>query len=161
MNTVIWGASKSGKWLKYVIEHKKTDIKIKYFCDNNVNLKGEVIEGLEVIDINELKKYFEAGTIDNVIIAVNNKHLKSITQDLYINKITNVYIIPDYMYKRKIDDIKIEELLYEIDVNKPRLLYFEYHLTDQCNLNCKGCGHFCNLVDKDHFADLENYKKDL
>ena len=28
---------------------------------------------------------------------------------------------------------------------RPRLNHFEIHLTDHCNLNCKGCGHFSNL----------------
>ena len=40
------------------------------------------------------------------------------------------------------------------------LYYLEYHLTDHCNLNCKGCGHFCNLSDPS-FADLGRYTSDI
>ena len=25
------------------------------------------------------------------------------------------------------------------------LIHFSIHLTEHCNLNCKGCSHFCNL----------------
>jgi organic radical activating enzyme len=36
----------------------------------------------------------------------------------------------------------------------------EYHLTNHCNLNCKGCAHFAPLADP-WFADLDSFKKDL
>jgi hypothetical protein len=43
---------------------------------------------------------------------------------------------------------------------KPELKYLELHLTDHCNLNCKGCGHFCPIAPK-HYADLHQYEKDM
>lgn len=44
---------------------------------------------------------------------------------------------------------------------KIRAPYIEIHLCDHCNLNCKGCGHFCPIVDKEIFTDLEQFKKDI
>ncbi|MDR0818702.1 MAG: radical SAM protein [Oscillospiraceae bacterium] len=41
------------------------------------------------------------------------------------------------------------------------LTAYQTHLADHCNLNCKGCGHFCNLVKEPIFADLEQYSKDV
>jgi hypothetical protein len=43
---------------------------------------------------------------------------------------------------------------------KPILPYFEYHLVDHCNLNCKGCSHFSPIREK-KFADLNEYRSDL
>lgn len=43
---------------------------------------------------------------------------------------------------------------------KPELSYLELHLTDHCNLNCKGCGHFSPLADK-WFADISVFEKDM
>jgi hypothetical protein len=40
------------------------------------------------------------------------------------------------------------------------LHYLEYNLTDHCNLNCKGCSHFCS-VSSPSFADLDRYASDL
>ena len=42
-----------------------------------------------------------------------------------------------------------------------RLPYLEYHVTDHCNLNCKGCVHFAPLVDGEIFASLNRVTKDL
>jgi len=33
-------------------------------------------------------------------------------------------------------------------------------LTEHCNLNCKGCGHFCPIAEPE-FADLNQHKKDM
>lgn len=43
----------------------------------------------------------------------------------------------------------------------PKIKYMETHLCDHCNLNCKRCGHFCNLINEEIFTDLEQYKKDI
>ncbi|MDR0764691.1 MAG: hypothetical protein LBE65_03765 [Synergistaceae bacterium] len=41
-----------------------------------------------------------------------------------------------------------------------KLLKFEMHLADHCNLNCKGCNHFSPLVVKEKFLDAGIFKKD-
>jgi len=43
---------------------------------------------------------------------------------------------------------------------KPVLHHFEVHITDHCNLNCKGCAHFSNLC-KPAFAELGEFKADM
>jgi MoaA/NifB/PqqE/SkfB family radical SAM enzyme len=43
---------------------------------------------------------------------------------------------------------------------KPKLFHLEVHLTDHCNLKCKGCGHFSCLADP-YFADLEEFRRDF
>jgi glycosyltransferase involved in cell wall biosynthesis len=53
----------------------------------------------------------------------------------------------------KTDKIKKKE--------KAVLEYYEYHISEHCNLNCKGCTHFCNIVEEPHFADYEQYCRDL
>ena len=41
------------------------------------------------------------------------------------------------------------------------LKYLEIHLTDHCNLNCRGCSHFSPLVNKPFFKDYDEYKKEM
>jgi hypothetical protein len=43
---------------------------------------------------------------------------------------------------------------------KPELEYVELHLTDHCNLNCRGCGHFCPVATP-QYADLSQYRSDM
>jgi hypothetical protein len=41
-----------------------------------------------------------------------------------------------------------------------RLPYLEIHLTEHCNLNCKGCCHFSCIAEPE-FADIGQYSNDL
>ena len=43
---------------------------------------------------------------------------------------------------------------------KPVLAYLEIHIVDQCNLNCKGCGHFSPIADE-WFIDPDIYAHDI
>jgi hypothetical protein len=43
---------------------------------------------------------------------------------------------------------------------KPVLHSLEMHVTDHCNLNCKGCGHF-SCVSPELFADPERFDRDM
>lgn len=43
---------------------------------------------------------------------------------------------------------------------RPRLFHFEIHITDHCNLNCKGCGHFSNLCEPS-FLGLDAFRSDM
>ncbi|WP_049945092.1 radical SAM protein [Butyrivibrio sp. AC2005] len=48
----------------------------------------------------------------------------------------------------------------EFRIRTPRKeLKFEVHLTEHCNLNCKGCFHFSSIADQE-FLDYEDYKRD-
>jgi organic radical activating enzyme len=44
--------------------------------------------------------------------------------------------------------------------NKILLPVLEIHVTDHCNLNCKGCSHFSNIADK-YFITAEELKQSL
>lgn len=39
--------------------------------------------------------------------------------------------------------------------------YLEYKLCDHCNLRCKGCSHFSNIVDEPVFRDFNKFIRDI
>src|SRR5512139_246408 len=45
-------------------------------------------------------------------------------------------------------------------LSKPALAYLELHVTDHCNMNCSGCGHFSNVA-PDWYADLASHDRDM
>lgn len=45
--------------------------------------------------------------------------------------------------------------------NSTKILpYLEFHLTDHCNLNCKGCSHFCPIADKNYLI-IDTFIRDM
>ncbi len=51
-------------------------------------------------------------------------------------------------------------LTVKVDVSDLILPVLEVHLTDHCNLNCKGCSHFSNISDE-FFLDKNDFERDL
>lgn len=43
---------------------------------------------------------------------------------------------------------------------RPTLFHFEIHVTDHCNLNCRGCTHFSNISPK-WFADIDEFAREM
>lgn len=54
-----------------------------------------------------------------------------------------------------------DNFIRKICKRRPVLRYLEFHVADHCNLNCKSCSHFSNLVKTPAFADFEQYKRDI
>jgi MoaA/NifB/PqqE/SkfB family radical SAM enzyme len=71
-------------------------------------------------------------------------------------------IIPAVIIKRYKSFEKKRYWLYKMPKKLSRrrsLLRFDIHLTDHCNLNCKGCEHFSSLADKT-FLDISTFERD-
>lgn len=162
MKCAIWGANESGIWFQeFVKKLPVLDCEIICFGDNSDEKQNTIVNGLKVFDISIVKMMFEKDEIDSVIIATSNKHVDSIAQQLSNIGIQSIYMVPPYVSSKRQDELKLEEVIIRVDTNKPRMKYFEYHVVDHCNLNCKGCGHFCNLVTEPAFGDLVQFERDL
>lgn len=46
-------------------------------------------------------------------------------------------------------------------VSAKYLPYLEFHIADQCNLNCKACSHYSGLVKEPHFPNLQKFTRDF
>ena len=53
-----------------------------------------------------------------------------------------------YDYQRKIERLKTSKIMFEV------------HLTEHCNLNCKGCSHFSPLAEEE-FMSIDIFEKDM
>ena len=124
-------------------------------------------ENLNIVSFFELQKWEEAAEIrqmywgkvaDTLILAVPNQNAEEITALLRDADIRNIFYIPHYAYNLK--HVSLDEILVRLDVNKPRLCYLEFMVCDHCNLNCKGCTHYCN-IEEEVFADFNSYFRDL
>lgn len=76
--------------------------------------------------------------------------------------IDRIYAIPSkYLVMEEIPSEKQIDTLHSAEELLPELSQLEMHLADHCNLNCKGCSHFSNLVPEPVFADYEQFQKDI
>ena len=75
-----------------------------------------------------------------------------------------IFVLPFIMHNAQLPIIVNEKLSIVCknlaDV-KPVLRYMEYHVTDFCNLKCKGCGHLANRVTTLEFAGADKFRAAL
>lgn len=163
MKCAIWGAGRVGEWFKNAIEYSKAKDEFEIICfgDNSERLIGESEENLPVYVLEQICEMYKKKEIESVIIATRNRFVKEISLQLSEAGITELYMLPEHIWGKKLYDIDWNRDLVKIDTAKPRLEYFEYHVADHCNLNCKGCGHMCPVVKEPSFGDYEQYVKDL
>lgn len=157
-NIVIFGAAKAGLRLKQDLESK--GIHINCFCDNNIKKCQCKLDGTDIVSFEQVIQRYNDGCVKDIVIAVNEPD--SIVEQIRESRIDiNTYGVSyKYLHEDIRDFESVEECLFEIDVNKPRMYYFEYHVSYHCNLNCKGCGHYSNIAPKE-FGDFDRFKSDI
>ena len=131
------------------------------FGDNNDKLIGTRKDNISILSIEEVYQLYDKKEIDTVIIATRNRFVKEIAIQLSDMGMSNVYMFPEWISRKRITTVNIEKCFIKIDVTKPRLEYFEFHIADHCNLNCKGCGHLCPTITEPSYGNYELYVKDL
>ena len=75
-----------------------------------------------------------------------------------------IYVVPHNMAKAELPvflDGRLSPLCKNIAYVKPVLRYMEYHVTDFCNLKCKGCTHMAEYVRTLDFHKPEDFKLSL
>ncbi len=75
-----------------------------------------------------------------------------------------IFIVPPVMYEAELPLLNNDELsplCKNMNDVKPMLRYMEYHVTDFCNLKCKGCAHLANYVKELDFASIESFRVSL
>mgnify|MGYP001138879845 CR=1 FL=1 len=156
---IIWGAAQNGLRLKRELG-QHGGFHVYFFCDNNKNKIGSKLDGIDIISFDDIVTLYHDGFNGSIAISLNEP--RSVIEQIRNSEIKTKIYITSYEWKHRINKRydSIGEFLFEIDVNKPQLEYYEYHIAYHCNLKCKGCGHYSNIAVPE-FGDLEQYKKDV
>ena len=135
-------------------------LQTKYISDSA--LKNELVyEGLLNVSLNDFIEAYFDGRINAMVIS-----RECLNFGLMILKFKKLGV--------DLEDVYIAGRLNEETLNKTKPLdflmpyydsdflpYLEFHIADQCNLNCAACQHFSGLVRNPHFPDFEKFSRDL
>ena len=153
---VIFGAGLLGTKLLKFLANK--DIVIDYFVDNDKLKHGTDIDCVCIKSFDEMLMDNENCNIQLYVAA---QRITDIVNQLYYGGFKGcIYLLKD---KHILDDntSNYEDLVYKLDFDNPMLDYIEYEVASNCNLNCKGCTHYSNLIKEKTFGDYSQFKKDL
>lgn len=122
---------------------------------------GEFSQSDVTFTLNEVTKLYQNHIIDGVLnLQGENPYYFELLNNLGIS---DIYVIPHTLYCRQElgEDISNDAIVHSYRDVLPELMQLEVHLADHCNLNCKGCSHFSNLVPSPHFADKQQFERDV
>lgn len=130
----------------YEILNEMENIEIEAFVDNNPNKLGLDNYGIKTVSPWKLKKLVKE-KIDVVLVASNR--MISYSLDELINQldeleINNYKIIPTRFFRKMELNEKDLQELKTIIFSSPykiinQLQHLQFHVMDNCNLNCKRC----------------------
>lgn len=109
----------------------------------------------------DIPTVIDAANEKQIVLVFKNESLKEITELFYKYNIQDVFVCPwDTHYVDKVET-ELTDCLFQIDNSKPRLNHIEIELSENCNLNCKGCFQFSNLAEGKHFPDIQLFRNDM
>ncbi len=167
-NMIIFGAGKAGFRAKRDVEGRFC---VKYFADNDKKKQGQILDGIPIISVEKAielveKQECKGSLLISTYINREGGRRFGVIEQIAESKITaDVYALSSaYIRDTAVRDIrnkrKIEDEMRRIDVTKPSLLCYQYHVAHHCNLKCKGWGHRSNVA-KPEFGDFGRYSEDV
>ena len=162
-NIVIFGAGKAGQFLFDQIVSESKDYTVVAFIDNIVK------ESYKDVPIMTPQYFFESASIlfDAIFLAAGaQKTLKLMIKTCRKYNVEEIYMMHDIAGKCRLSLFEngrvvsryIRKLRFSKD--RPSLSYFEVPITDNCNLNCKGCLFASNVTSGMKHVPLEELKRD-
>lgn len=142
------------------------EIQIVCVVDLNSDLWGKLIDNIQIISPMKAFKYFMRHEIDKIIVnpLLGIQKITDIVNEMQKMGISYEYIrvpkVEDVFEKHKICSQELISTKYSVE-NFKNLYYLEYHIADDCNLNCAGCSHFSPLVQKKYYPSLESTRRDM
>lgn len=176
---ILYGAGLMGKISLHYM--RKNNINVNYFCDSDVRRKGEIVDGLEVITPNELKKFER-----DINVLVSNKYLNPVYNLLKKNNFINIGDCSAIIEKTDLDEfyndesisleikggrgdfpilkLKREAEFYVEMCKKEKYLRSNYlhvksvdiQITERCSAKCKNCSNLMQYYKKPMNSDLDN-----
>lgn len=150
----IYGSGEIGMGFKDDLLKKRKDLTVTFFI--NTYFSGE-LDGYKIYNVEEIEE--QKDKFDFIVLAmISPKSREEIKRTLSPKGIDSFIEIDGKQLSKYLKANKFEFNFKKMHL--PVLDYLETHLVDHCNLNCKGCSHFCNLAEE-KFTGVEDIKKDF
>lgn len=161
MNVAIYGCSPKGIEICKELKIKK-DIERIVFIERDICKIGTSVEGIQVVSIYLFESMYKNDEIDRIIIpnySVNAT--KTMKAELRMAKVKakDVLIVD---YQNFVKSLQKINCFSDYSSDKlPYLQYISYEAAGKCNLNCKRCDHFSNLLKEENVQSCEEFEQDI
>lgn len=137
------------------------------FADNNANLIGKPYNddvNINVVSPYKLKRLAADGKVDRILVCSSRMlsyMIDELTRQLDELGILNYSVVPSYILRKQELDEKDLENIFTPKGKLNQLQHVQFHVADNCNLKCRRCQHFSNVVEGNHFPEFETVERDF
>lgn len=167
MRIAIYGAGCYGQYIYHeIINHEYTKMKVIFWIDNHITEQN--IYDLPVYSEKVFFAEHKSTEIDAVIVGIESaKTAQKITLSLLMQGYDKIYLAcleteQSFAFWAKVPILdeagNFSSCVKFYKEIKPTIGFMEVLLTKHCNLNCKSCGHFSNIVTEKSFLDVEEFE---
>lgn len=154
---IIYGAGNNGTKLvdSLCLSGNKNIIELWVDKENSGTIKSDIL----IVDTEKLDSVDK--TLRIIITLSDVVETQKIVISLKNKGFDNIYLLSESVINGELPVLDGEGDLYQYvkrykDI-KPILPYLEYQVQDNCNLNCKSCGHFSNIIKENMRASLQEF----
>lgn len=158
----LYGASVLGQYVyQQLCANKCSKYHVKVWIDNCWH-EDTLCEIPVVNEETFLKSY----AVDAVVMCIRDK---KIAQERFLSlkrkHLTEVFFVPNTVWDFRLPILNdvgtFHTYVKKWDSVMPVLPYLEFQVADACNLKCKACTHFSNLVDRDRYPSITEYENSM
>lgn len=126
------------------------------------DIDKQMIDDIPILTMEQSAMFFKNQLFDALVLPLENY----VGQRNYLQEIHFMGVSFDHIYiAHRLDDELATEngilRMFSLYNSCSYLPYLEYHIADHCNLNCAACEHYSGLVQKEHFPNFIQFRRDL
>lgn len=166
MKIAIFPAGENAKKLYFILK-EQGGVEVCSFVDNAPSREKGTISPeppIPVITPDEAKRQMDMGKIDKILVCsvrVLSHFLDDILRQLEELDISDYYIVPAYIFRKKqLNEADFHNIFTKWE-DFSQLQHVQFHVSDQCNLNCRRCQHFSNIAENPGFPRFEEIERDF
>lgn len=167
MKIAIYGAGYYGQYIyNEIMNHERTEISVCFWIDNYIDEQSMHNLPIYTEEVFFLRDKFKE--IDAIIIGIENaKIAQDITLSLLLKGYDQLYLAcleteQSFAFRAKVPILN-EDGNWGPSVKffkkvKPKLKFMEVLVSNYCNLNCRCCSHFSNIVTEKKLLSVDEFE---
>lgn len=161
MKVAIYGCMPKGIEILRALKTKE-DVEEIIFIEGDACKIGTIVEGAKVVSVYLFETMYENKEVDKIIVP---NYSMSATRTMKASLRKCGVVSDDVLIVEYGNFVKALETINRfsdyINCKLPYLQYLSYEAAGKCNLNCKRCDHFSNLLEEENSQNYEEFERDI
>lgn len=162
----VFGSKRNASIVKKSVNEYFPDKRISFFIENlNLNIIGTEIDGTPIVSLGKAKELYCQGKIKGVLIPSEQpllimREMRKQLMDVGIPE-ESIFAVPVVVFRKEVLTSEEYEQIFTQYEKLIQIYDLLFNITEYCNLNCRSCMVFSNLVQGKPVYELDAFERDV